>query len=111
MTLEAVPAHIHDWIEVSESGATLVVQIGGELDLQSRDSIEPAVMAAIASSSSVIVDLAQLTFCDSHGVAMFIAAIEKARAEGTALAIRHLLPPVRRVFEIANLDCRIELIA
>jgi anti-sigma B factor antagonist len=110
MTLEAVPGHVEDWIEVSESGATLVLRIGGELDFDSRDSIEPAVMAAIASTGSVIIDLGELTFCDSHGVAMFLAAYEKARAEGTTLAVRHVLPSVRRVFEITNLDSRIDLI-
>jgi anti-sigma B factor antagonist len=68
-------------------------------------------MAAIATGGSVIIDLAELTFCDSHGVAMFIAAHEKATAEGTALAVRHVLPPVRRIFAITNLDGLIELIA
>jgi anti-sigma B factor antagonist len=51
-----------------------------------------------------------LTFCDSSGIAMFIAAHENAKQHGTALAIRHVRAPVRRVFEIANLDSLIELI-
>lgn len=110
MRLEDGPAHVRGWIEVSESGTSLVLRIGGELDAASRTSIEPEVMAATMSASSVIIDLDAMTFCDSSGIAMFIAAHENAKARATALAIRHVRPPVRRVFEIANLDSLIELI-
>jgi anti-sigma B factor antagonist len=110
MTLEAVPAHVNGWIEVSEQGATLVLRIGGELDAASRKAIEPTVTAAIASAGSVIVDLAELTFCDSSGVGMLIAMHTKSVAENTALVMRNVLPPVRRIFEITNLDGVIELI-
>jgi anti-sigma B factor antagonist len=104
------PAHVRGWIEVSESGAALVLRIGGELDAASRKSIEPEVRAATESAASVVIDLEALTFCDSSGVAMFIAAHESAKACATTLGIRHVRPPVRRVFEIAHLDSLIELI-
>ena len=110
MGLEDGPAHVRGWIEVSESGTSLVLRIGGELDAASRTSIEPEVMAATMSASSVIMDLDAMTFCDSSGIAMFIAAQTNATARSTALAIRNLRPPVRRVFEIAGIDSLIELV-
>ena len=110
MTLEAVPAHVRDWIEVSDSGTTLVVRICGELDADSVKSFGPAIMAAIASGGSVIIDLGELTFCDSHGIAMFVEARERARAEGRSLAIRNLLPPVQRLFAVTGLDAVFDLI-
>jgi anti-sigma B factor antagonist len=110
MKLDDGPAHVRGWIEVSESGTALVLRIGGELDAASRNSIEPEVMAATVSATSVIIDLAELTFCDSSGIAMFIAASENAKARATALTIRDVRAPVRRVFQIANLDSLIELI-
>jgi stage II sporulation protein AA (anti-sigma F factor antagonist) len=105
MTIEAVPAYVDGWIEVSEPGAALVLRIGGELDGDSRRTVELALVAAVASSGSVILDLDELTFCDSNGVAMFISAHEKARTKGTSLVVRNLLAPVRRLFEITNLAC------
>jgi anti-sigma B factor antagonist len=110
MALKAVPEHVHGWVEVSEPGDMLVLRICGELDVQTRDSIEPAVIAAIASSESVIIDLGQLTFCDSHGIAMFIAAHEKAATDGTAFTIRGLSPTVKRLFVITGLDTVIDLV-
>jgi anti-anti-sigma factor len=97
----------------TESGphTAVVVRIAGELDLASRDAIEPAILAAIASSAGgVIVDLGELTFCDSQGVAMFEGFVEKAKAAGTDLRLRHVLPPVRRVFEILGFDGQIQII-
>src|SRR5213076_2834750 len=93
-------ALMHGWIEVSEPGAVLVLRIGGELDLESRDPVERALRAAVVGAAAVTIDLAELTFCDSSGVATLVAAYEKAAAEGTALTIRNAQPNVRRVFEI-----------
>ena len=109
MAPKAVPEHVHGWVEVSEPGDMLVLRICGELDVQTRDSIEPAVIAAIASADSVVVDLAGLTFCDSHGLAMFIAAHEKASSDGTRFSIRQLSPTVRRLFSITGLDKVIDI--
>jgi anti-sigma B factor antagonist len=110
MTLDAVPAHVNGWIEVSEQGATLILRIGGELDTASCKVIEPTITTAIATASSVIIDLAELTFCDSSGVGLFIATNTKAVADGTAVSIRNVRPPVRRIFQITNLDAVIELV-
>lgn len=100
MGLEAEPAHV---ISVSEPNG-IVLRIRGELDMASRDSVEPAVMAAILADRSVVIDLAELTFCDSNGIAMFIAADEKAKAEGTNFVMRNAVPQVRRIFELTGVD-------
>lgn len=110
MTLEALPVHVHDGIEVSESGSSLVLRIVGDLDSETLTSIEPAVMVALASGSSVVLDVADVTFCDSHGLGLFIAAAAKARAQGTHFAVRGLRAPIRHLFEITGLSQEIELI-
>jgi anti-sigma B factor antagonist len=110
VTIDAVPAHVNGWIEVSEQGATLILRIGGELDTASCKVIEPTISTAVETAGSVIIDLAELTFCDSSGVGLFIATHAKAASAGTSLAIRNVRPPVRRIFEITNLDAVVELI-
>jgi anti-sigma B factor antagonist len=103
-------AYLEDTLEVSESGSALVLRIVGELDRVSRAWIEPAVMSAIASAPCVIMDLAALTFCDSAGVAMFVAALERALSEGTHVVFRHVAGAPRRVFEVTCLDTMIDLV-
>ena len=109
MAIEAAPAQVRAGIEISESGATLVMHIDGELDASNRAEIEPRVTTTVAAAQSVIFDLADLSFCDSNGIAMLRAAHEQARVRGTTLAIRNVQPPVRRVFEITGLDTLIDL--
>lgn len=91
------------WVDVSEEHGTLVLRICGELDMASRDAIEPVVTAAIATVDSVNLDLAGLTFCDSSGLALLIAASQKVEANGSSLSVSNMQAAVRRVFDIAGL--------
>jgi anti-anti-sigma factor len=91
------------WVDVSEENGTLVLRISGELDMASRDAIEPVVMAAITTVDSVTLDLGALTFCDSSGLAVLIAASQKVAANGSSLTVCNVRAAVRRVFDIACL--------
>lgn len=97
------------WVDVSQDTGTVILRVCGELDLASREVIEPAVLAAIPTSYTVILDLADLTFCDSTGLTMFIAAKEKAEAEGTTLRLRNPRPNVARVLAISGVDHVIDI--
>jgi anti-sigma B factor antagonist len=109
MTLEAaVPVQVV--VEASESDdRTLVVHVCGELDMESRDSIEPALMAAVASAEAIVLDLGKLMFCDSTGIAMFCAVHEKAVAEARPLVFRNVRGIVRRAFALTGVDANFEL--
>jgi anti-anti-sigma factor len=97
------------WVNVSQEPGTLILRLCGELDITSCDVIKPAVMAAIPSAYTVILDLGDLTFCDSSGVAMFVAASEKARAEGVVLTVGNLQPSVARVFEASGIGAVLDI--
>jgi anti-sigma B factor antagonist len=98
------------WIAVSENDLDLVVRIGGELDLATRASIEPAVFAAVGASESVVLDLSELTFCDSGGIALFIRAHDQATAKGSRLALREPSAMLRRLIEITGLEVIIPVV-
>ena len=97
------------WAEVGDEHGALVLRCGGELDDASRPSLEPTLHAAIDSSDHVVLDLQELTFCDSAGIALIIGAAERARARGCRLVIDNVTPAVRRVFDIAALGETVEL--
>ena len=92
------------WIDVSADTGTVILRICGELDTATRGVIEPAVLAAIPTAYTVILDLADLTFCDSSGLRMFVAAQQTAEVAGTALKVRNLRPAVARVLAISGID-------
>jgi anti-anti-sigma factor len=96
--------------EAKVRGSALVVQIVGALDAETLPDIGHEIMTAVGSGNEVVLDAAELSFCDSHGIGLLIAAAAKARALGTLLAIRDLRPPIRHLFEITGLDHEIELL-
>jgi anti-sigma B factor antagonist len=92
------------WVEVSQGPETLVLRLCGELDMSSCRTIEPALLAAIASADTVELDLRGVEFCDSSGIAMFLGAREHAEAEGADLFLTNLPTCVARVFRISGVD-------
>jgi len=91
-------------VQISQEPGTLILRLCGELDEASRDLIEPAVMAAIPTAYAVVLDLRDLTFCSSSGLAMFAAADQKAQAAGTTLTLVNAQTNVSRVLEITGMD-------
>lgn len=61
------------------------VSLAGECDLTVQEELTKVLMAAIATSRPVVLDLDQLTFLDSTGVHALVMAHRAARAEGVAL--------------------------
>jgi anti-anti-sigma factor len=91
-------------VDVSQEVGTLVLRLSGELDLATRLPVERAVFAAIPTAYAVVLDLEELTFCDSTGLAMFVAARQEAVVHHTTLTFRNVRPAVARVFAISGID-------
>jgi anti-sigma B factor antagonist len=94
----------------SERGVELLV-LAGEFDLAALPEFDEALATIEAESPAVLViDLNGLLFMDSSGLRALVTADERARAAGRRLAIVPGPPPVRRVFEITQLDGRLDLV-
>ncbi|MEU4245671.1 STAS domain-containing protein [Actinoplanes sp. NPDC026619] len=78
--------------------------VAGEIDMATADDLEAALTQAItaAGTTTVIADLAQLTFCDSSGIAAFDKAYRQATDRGVTFQVRNLQTGVRRVLEITG---------
>jgi len=85
-----------------EDGTVRVIRLTGELDLdtadRSRGSLESAV--ATAASPTIVVDLSELTFCDSSGIRALLALHRLAADAGRDLRVRE---PTRAVAQVLNL--------
>jgi anti-anti-sigma factor len=93
-----------------ETGAT-VVRLAGELDLSETTRFEGEILAAEGARPAVLViDLRALRFMDSSGLRMILDADMRARRESRRLVIVQGPEAVHRVFLIALLDKRLELV-
>jgi anti-anti-sigma factor len=88
-----------------ESGGLIRIFLGGEADLATADELSRGLAAAIAVDGvhKIVVDLAELSFCDSCGLAALDEAFDAARQRGVALRIATPRGAVRRILEITGL--------
>lgn len=87
---------------LAESGEA-IVEISGEIDVDSATAIEPVLDEALRQSDAeVVIDLTRVTFMDSSGIGMLISAKERADEAGVVIVLRSPSHPVRRVLELGG---------
>jgi anti-sigma B factor antagonist len=90
------------WAEcqVSDDSRELTVRLHGELDVATVPSISEAIESArVDGSSSLVMDLRDLSFMDSSGIALLVRLANRAES----VQVRNPSPNVRRVFELTGL--------
>jgi len=97
-------------IETRAEDEVTVVALSGEFDLAGVERFELALGKLESAPGAVLVDLSGLVFLDSSGLRALVMADQRAKQEGRRLAIVPGPPVVRRVFEITQLDERLDLV-
>jgi len=86
-----------------EDGFT-VVAIGGEVDLSWSAEIRSAILEALESDGGVLVELKQVSYIDSSGIAALVEGFQTAKAKDLQFGLIAISPAVRAVLELARLD-------
>jgi anti-sigma B factor antagonist len=98
-------------IETRVDGNVALIALTGEFDLAGVQKFETELAKLEAESPGVVVvDLGGLNFMDSSGLRALVMADQRAHKAERRLAIVPGPPPVRRVFEITQLDERLDLV-
>lgn len=83
-------------ITTTTDGAVYTIALTGELDYQCSARLHQALTRLrLAAGDRLVLDLAELTFCDSSGLGAFIVAHELTSGAGAALDL--LTPPAMLV--------------
>lgn len=96
-------------VEARIDFTSLAISLHGELDLASRASVSDAMDALLTASatdpsSTVRLDLAELSFLDAGGLGLILGFRATFTQRGGALQIQHANPRVRRIFDLCNLS-------
>lgn len=84
--------------------AATLVEIGGEIDLQSAPQLRAGLLkTSDVPSPHVVIDLSEVSFIDSTGVGVLVGALKRARANGGEVHFCGVQARVRRVLEITGL--------
>ena len=92
-------------IDKTQSGGKAVLHLAGRMDAQNAAQFERECESCIAEGhTSLVIDLASLTYVSSMGLRSFVAIAKKLKDKGGALRLCRLTGLVRQVFEITRLD-------
>ncbi|MBT2207848.1 STAS domain-containing protein [Actinomadura sp. NEAU-AAG7] len=85
-------------------GAT-VVALRGELDMATAPALREALRIALRDPGAlVVIDLADVTFCDASGLALLVGTRRRTEREGAAVVLAAPRPQLARLLEISGLD-------
>lgn len=96
-------------VRTAKNGDTHVVALCGELDLANAGTAESALEASLEAETPVVVDMRELEFIDSTGIALLVAALGKGNDETRISFIPSAAPAVKRVLELTGLAERLPL--
>ena len=89
---------------VSEQDGQTVVRLEGEVDVYTSPRLDDCLQSLIeAGQRSVVIDLTDVTFIDSSGLAVLIKAHTRMGEEGGGLAIASPSETAFRLFELTGL--------
>jgi anti-anti-sigma factor len=80
-----------------------VLRLRGELDLSSTDELERCIAEVRADRPGrLLLDLSELEFMDSTGLALLIRTAQQAQEDGASFRLRTGLPQVQRLFALTG---------
>ena len=98
-------------LETREEGDAVRIAVAGELDLSSALTFDEEVRRAEERNPrALILDLRRLRFLDSTGLRLIMSAQARARTRGRRLAIVQGGDPVKRLFRLAGVNRRLDIV-
>ena len=89
---------------VEAQGDWTVVRLGGEVDLSWSQQARKAVLDALGQSQKVAVNLANVSYIDSSGIAALVEGFQSARSKGQTFVLTDVSDAVLAVLKLARLD-------
>jgi anti-anti-sigma factor len=91
---------------VERQGDVTTVAPIGDVSLETVEAMREVLRSAVATHESgrIDVDMQAVTFLDSSGIGVLVAAQRAAAARGTSLMLCNPGPLVRMVLEVSHLD-------
>jgi anti-sigma B factor antagonist len=93
-------------VDLSHVDGHAVVRFVGELDLQGAEHAKQHAIRALSASGNgpLIIDLSELSFCDSSGLQALIAIHDEARSRARTVVLHRPQEAVRTVLRICGME-------
>ena len=83
----------------------IILRLDGDVDMKEVTSFRQALKTAVTNAGrGVIVELMQVPFMDSSGIAVLIEGLKWSRERSMPFILTHLTPAVQMVMELSRLE-------
>jgi anti-sigma B factor antagonist len=89
---------------VKEDRGSVIVAFAGEVDLEHSPQAREILLDQVGRRRRVLVDLSEVEYIDSSGIASLVEAFQKSKKTGNGFALAAPNPAALRVLELARLD-------
>ncbi|MFD9943915.1 STAS domain-containing protein [Nonomuraea sp. NPDC059023] len=90
---------------IADPPTPTIVRLTGEIDIFTSAALRRRLLSALGSSTSVLVlDLSQVSFCDASGLAVLVGIQHRARPLGITVALTAPRPFMSRLLRMTGLD-------
>ncbi|MEZ5830202.1 MAG: STAS domain-containing protein [Dongiaceae bacterium] len=89
---------------ITEQSGRTVIALSGEIDMEEAPTVRRTLLDCLKQKRDILVDLSQVTYIDSSGIASLIEGLQTARKQKNDLALVSVSQRARRVLELARLD-------
>lgn len=90
---------------VSETlGDYVLVRLKGEVDLSWSREVRQAILSGLGATGKVGVELSQVSYIDSSGIAALVEGFQNARGKGQQFGLVAVSKAVMAVLQLARLD-------
>ncbi len=96
-------------VEVRHERGCTVVTAAGEIDIASVTALRERLFEAATSGTPLVIDLNQVSFIDSVGLATLVGTAKRAAANGGSLQVACATPKIRQLVHLTGLDGQIPL--
>ena len=99
-------------LQTREEGEQVRIAVEGELDLSSALTFDEEVRRAEERRPrTLVIDLSRLRFLDSTGLRLIMSAQARAKKQGHRLAIVEGTQAVQRIFRLAGVNRRLDIVS
>lgn len=92
-------------IEIVDYQGMKVITPAGEIDMHSSPELRKEIMAHVGQRiTPLVVDMQQVTYIDSSGIATFVEGLKGTMSYGGKLKLLALAPQIREIFSFSKLD-------
>ncbi len=90
--------------QTREERGVVIVAFEGDVDLQSSPEARKVLLESVGRGMAIMVDLSEVGYIDSSGVASLVESFQAARKAGQNLVLVSVSDGAKRVLELARLD-------